>query len=299
MNKKIKLFGIVACYNRIEKTKLFLQSLYAQKFPDHVDFQLYLYDDASSDGTVEMITSHFPKVKIICGEGGAYWAGGMRKAWDLISDKFDNDSMLLVLNDDVILMEDAIERFFSVFENNNAVCDDCVFVLSMLNSFEGPISYGGLKNVSRLGGFIFETVIPDLIHFIQAETLNMNAALIPASVIEKIGFLDVAYAHHRADIDFGFRLNMVGGKILVAPGYYGFCENDSDKRFVKFSNYSFWGRIKFIIHPKNEPVLERLKFYCRHGKLLWPIFFLSPYLLIIIPFARSYLAKLKLFRRIP
>ena len=53
------------------------------------------------------MAQHFPKVRIIRGDGSLYWCGGMRAAWCAAIAAADYDCYLW-LNDDVELFREAI-----------------------------------------------------------------------------------------------------------------------------------------------------------------------------------------------
>lgn len=299
MIKSISIIGIVACYNRRESTRRFLLSLFSQSFPDYVHFQLVLYDDNSTDGTSEMVASFFPEVKVIQGRGNSFWAGGMRAAWDAVKpDFYDTFSYILAFNDDIELFIDAFPRMLSILANNNLSPDrSFALVLSMRNIKNDSISYGGLKNISRYGGFTFKPIEPDDFNLKQAETMNMNAVLISSSAIKLVGFLDKAYAHQRADIDFGYRLVKKNGKVLIAPGFFGYCDAISYRSFDLTADNSLMTLIKNTFHKKNDPVIERLIFYKRHGGFLWFIFFILPYIFIFAPRLRVRFSKSNFFSK--
>jgi GT2 family glycosyltransferase len=300
MIEPISIIGIVACYNRRELTRRFLLSLFAQSFPEQVRFQLILYDDNSTDGTSQMVASSFPEVKIIKGRGNSFWAGGMRAVWDSIKiEIYDSFSYIITFNDDIELSKNALSRVLNVVTNNN-LSPDCNFalVMSLRNYKNNSISYGGLENISRYGGFTFKPIDPDTINLKVAETMNMNAVLISSGAIKKIGFLDSVYAHQRADIDFGYRLIKQHGKILIAPGFFGYCDAICFRSFDLNSNNSLITLIKNTFHKKNDPIIERFIFYKRHGGLFWFIFFILPYIFFFAPRLRVKFSKSIFFSKL-
>jgi GT2 family glycosyltransferase len=299
-SKSINIYGIVACHNRRDHTMRFLTSLFSQTFPDYVDFKLYLYDDKSTDGTSEMVSIFFPQVKVIRGDGNSFWAGGMRATWECIrTDIYNTFSYIIVFNDDIELFNDAFQRMFNILLDHHLSPErSFALVLSMRNYENEFISYGGLENISRYGGFTFKLIEPDSYNLKSAETLNMNAAILSAAAIKKVGFLDKAYAHQRADIDYGYRLVKQQGEVLVAPGIFGYCDSLSPRSFDLNTNKSFIELVKNTLHKKNDPILERLIFYKRHGGFLWPIFYLLPYLFMFAPNLRVKWSKSKFFSKL-
>ena len=63
-----------------QETLACLRSLGAQQVPG-VALDVFVLDDASSDGTSEAVAEQFPEVTVLHGDGELYWNGGMRRAF--------------------------------------------------------------------------------------------------------------------------------------------------------------------------------------------------------------------------
>jgi GT2 family glycosyltransferase len=92
----MKIAVLLTCFNRKKKTLKCLSSLFAIS-----NFDVYLVDDASTDGTSEEIQVQYPSVNIIKGNGNLFWNRGMYLAWSYALN--DNYDYYLWLNDDVVL----------------------------------------------------------------------------------------------------------------------------------------------------------------------------------------------------
>lgn len=64
---------LLTCYNRKDKTYVCLNSLY-KNISEYCQFDIYLVDDGSTDGTAMMIAKDFPEVILIKGSGSLFWA---------------------------------------------------------------------------------------------------------------------------------------------------------------------------------------------------------------------------------
>lgn len=299
LRNKYKILGLVSCYNRVNTTIAFLESFFGLLKDSQVDLTLYLLDDGSSDNTSGIISKLYPSVNLINSLGGNYWAGGMRIVFQNINKKDIEDyTHLFVLNDDIVLKQNAL--IDSLIELEKTKWSDSSLpyaaVMSMIDLELGKVVYGGLNNKSRFGGFIFE-VVKSKKSIIYADTLNMNAVLISRGAINKIGFLDKIFAHHRADIDFGLRLTKNGGLILVLPGVHGYCTLNSYRSFNYFSERNIFRRIKLLLHPKNEPFFERFIFFWRHSKNLGIFFYFTPYFTILFPRIRNSIVNSRILKK--
>ena len=85
----MKIAVLITVHNRIEKTLFCLKSLYKQNSENN--FEVYLTDDGSNDGTSDILRNKFPNVNIIQGNGSLFWNQGMIRAWKaaISSDEYD------------------------------------------------------------------------------------------------------------------------------------------------------------------------------------------------------------------
>ena len=78
---------------------------------------VFVLDDASSDGTGEAIAEQFPEVTVLRGDGKLYWNGGMRRAFAAaIAGDYD---YYLWMNDDTTLDDGALAL---LLETERQVC---------------------------------------------------------------------------------------------------------------------------------------------------------------------------------
>ena len=61
---------ILTCFNRKDTTLRCLRQLYQQKKSSRMD--VFLCDDASTDGTSEAIRKEFPQVHVVIGNGNLF-----------------------------------------------------------------------------------------------------------------------------------------------------------------------------------------------------------------------------------
>src|SRR3712207_1700443 len=132
----MKIAVLLTTFNRKNKTVICLESLKRQKLPDDVKIELFVTDDASTDGSVDAIKECFPNANIFNGGGSLFWAGGMRNSWREATKHFPD--YYLLLNDDTVLHDSAISVLLKGSNNASAVC-----IGSTKDPATGKRSYGG------------------------------------------------------------------------------------------------------------------------------------------------------------
>ncbi|MCG2769547.1 MAG: glycosyltransferase, partial [Anaerolineae bacterium] len=67
---------VVVSYNTRELTRECLDSVYASLERSELDAVVYVVDNASSDGSADMVRAHFPQVRLIASEENLGFARG-------------------------------------------------------------------------------------------------------------------------------------------------------------------------------------------------------------------------------
>jgi GT2 family glycosyltransferase len=98
---------------------------------------------------------------------------------------------------------------------------------------------------------------------VPCTTGNANVLLIDIEAINKIGIFSDAYIHIFADFDYTLSAHKAGLKVLIAPGYYGYCEREY---FIKWPppKMPLKARIKYLYHTKGLGYKEHLYFVKKH-----------------------------------
>jgi len=253
-----KIAVLLATFNRREKTLSCLASLYAQYMPEGTEISVFLTDDNSSDGTRSAVAKHYPDVNIFTGSGNLFWAGGMRNSWTEAL-KADPDYYLL-LNDDTLLLEHAIEQLLGYYQTDGAV-PNALAIGSTLDVANNEISYGGRKlyhqNKVQSYSAYSET------DYVECDLANANIMLVPKGIVAQIGILSDRYTHSIADFDYTLMAKKAGFKAIVMPGVLGNCVDDHGNNW-KSSEVSLKERIKYLKSPKGLAYKEYMEFIKIH-----------------------------------
>ncbi len=273
----MKIAILLATFNRREKTLSCLSSLVKQKNIDHVEFDVFITDDASTDDTVEAVINEFPFVNIFKGSGSLFWAGGMRNSWNEAR-KTAPDQYLL-LNDDTILDELAIARLLEYY-NSDKEALPAICVGSTRDDLWGKISYGGQKLYNKNKVQCYNIFSEN--EYLECDMANANIMLVPQEVVDKIGILSDKYTHCIADFDYSLSAKKAGFKVVVVPGVLGHCTDDHDQNWQP-EKVSLSERLKYLKSPKGLAYNEYLQFVKLHFPLHLPAAFIKLWIKTLFP----------------
>jgi GT2 family glycosyltransferase len=270
----MKIAALLTTFNRKEKTIACLRSLAAQKVQGDVNIEVFLTDDNSKDGTADAVKEAWPGIHVFHGNGSLFWAGGMRHSWkQAIQHSFD---YYLLLNDDTLLTEHAIETLLQSNRNGTAIC-----VGTTEDKSTGVQSYGGRK-VSRGLQLKSHKVYSDS-DYVDCDLGNANIMLVPKAIVDKIGILSDAFTHGIADYDYTLKAKKQGFSVLVAPGILGYCVDDHGNNW-KSANTSLKERIQYLKSPKGLAYKEYLHYIKSHFPLHYPSAFCKLWMKTFFPF---------------
>ena len=187
MMSRNKIAVLITSFNRREITKRCLDSL--SSLGEKLD--IYLVDDASTDGTGPLIQSLYPDTNLIQGNGHLYWCGGMRLAWERASLK--NYDYYIWLNDDVVVYANAIHEMIecSNLSKNSIITG----IIESHDKFE--VIYGGSDKHGNLA--LPSGVMQPIVN------LNGNFVLVSKNIFNILGNFDSKFIHDLGDVDYGIR----------------------------------------------------------------------------------------------
>ncbi len=265
----MKIAVCLATFNRKKMTLACIESVMLAA-EEKTKISWIIVDASSTDGTAEAISSLNLDCKMVQVGSESYWSRSMSLAMSMVSDDID---FVLLLNDDVQLSSDAFLRFSREVDKHSL----SILVGQTVDPQSGDMSYGGLLRSGRHPLRLKRIQAHN--DLIEVDTFNANIALLPYSVIRKIGVIDAEFEHAYGDLDYGFRAKSNGVRLIVLPGYLGNCSinhlpvQELSSRFAK---------LKYILSTSRLPWRSQLRFTRRHGGLSWLAYFIAPYLKILV-----------------
>lgn len=281
MTKQVRprIAVLMASFNRRDLTLGALRALHRSIAPEKAELDIFLVDDASTDGTSENVAKSWPSVHLISGTGNLFWSGGMRHAW-LEAMKSEPD-FYLWLNDDLALLPGALESVLNFWLARRLVDGERLIIVGKtLSPTSGKLTYGGYVRADGWSNLRFRRCREA---FEPCDTMNGNCVLIPANAVESLGVIAPDYSHGYGDIDYGLRARRFGYKIQECPQPVGYQEeNEAYQKNISRLDLSNWRFIFF--HPKGVRLGEWYRFCRTHGGAIWPVNFFYRYLKMIFSF---------------
>lgn len=207
-----KILAIFTCYNRRELTERSIHTL-AQN--QNVTFDFVAVDDASTDGTPEMLKNQECRVDVVSGDGSLFWNGGMHKAISYVKENHSDYEYYMLMNDDTKFFPGIFDEMLPSLRHDQvivgAICGD-----------HGELSYGGIKYTK---GIKYDKLGPEAAD-VNCSTFNANCAIIPHEIFMQVG-IDPFYKHSIGDFDYGLQISRLGYEIHIFHKYAGQCNDNS------------------------------------------------------------------------
>jgi GT2 family glycosyltransferase len=285
----VKLSVIMACHNRKDLTVRSVERAQAAAKHAGIDISFTIFDDGSSDGTAEALATLPYSIRILQGDGSAYWANSMAQAERaaLESDELTPEDFLVWLNDDVALDETAFASIRTTIDGTNP---GTVIVGAMRDPSTGSVTYSGLR---RHGPHPLSfALVPPQETLQQIDTFNGNLVVVPVSVARRLGGIDGGFSHALADIDYGLRSMRAGVAVVLAPGTQGTCSRNpvATRRTAREDWRSFTGAKGGGNYRSLKRVLRK------SNRNSWPLVVLTSYCLWWVRRAVPLLARDRVVR---
>jgi len=216
---------IIVNYNVREFLRQSLLSL--RKALQNLAAEIFVVDNASNDGSVEMVRQEFPEVELIANRDNVGFAAANNQALRQAHGRF-----VVLLNPDTIVQEDtftAIQAFFAQQPATGMVgCKvlnpDGTLQLACRRSFPTPwIAFTRLSGLSRLFpknrrfGRYNLTYLPEN-ETTEVEAISGSFMAVRREALAQVGLLDEEFFLYGEDLDWCFRMRAAGWKIHYFPG---------------------------------------------------------------------------------
>lgn len=189
-----------------------------EKVREEVELDVFVVDNASSDGSLESAKNKFPNVSYVSNKENL----GFGKAHNLVLKKAKTP-YLLTLNPDCEVMPETLEYLIDFMEKNPdvGVCSpkvekaDGSLDMASHRGFPTPLAsflYYFLKNDR-----VYHLTNRDMTKVHEVDSVVGAFMLIRKSVLDKVGYFDEDYFLYGEDIDLCFRIKKSGFKVMYVP----------------------------------------------------------------------------------
>jgi len=190
-----------------------------------IDFEVIYVDNASGDGSVDMVKREFPKVRIIENKRNEGFIKANNQGIEIAQGRY-----VLLLNSDTIVLDNAIAKTvqFADAHQDTAVVGcrvlnpdrtlqrDCFMYPSALNMFLAATYLHQVFPRNRFFGRERMTWW-DFDDVREVETICGCFSLVRHKAIEQVGFMDERYFLYGDDPDWCYRFRKHGWKIMFTP----------------------------------------------------------------------------------
>ena len=214
---------IVINYNTRDLLRACLTSIYQQT--RKIDFEVIVVDNASTDGSREMLAQKFPTVKMILNAVNKGFAAANNQAIRQAAGQY-----LLLLNSDTVVLDGAIDKTVAFMKQHQEASivgckllnpdgtlqPSCRSFPSLWNLFtEAFFLYRIFKHSSRFGEYYMSHFDHESIR--EVEAVMGAFMLVRREVFAKAGMLDESYFMYSEEIEFCYRAGKQGCKVYFMP----------------------------------------------------------------------------------
>lgn len=243
---------LVLNYNGKHFLKDCLNSVFKQ---NGVSFDVFLIDNASSDGSVDFVKKNFPNVLLIENKKNLNFTGGYNVAFNQTMNEY---KYLVLLNNDTIVYEDWLKELVRTAAGNEKIGA----VTSAIVDKEGILTDGAggyfvnLLTGTNAGCFSRKKIteipkVPYPVFYGSGCSL-----LIKSNVLEKVGLFDENFLAYYEEIDLCWRMHLLGYQVFCNP-----------KSYLFHIGSGSWGH-----SPKSSFLAERNRILTYFKNLSWANF---------------------------
>lgn len=226
---------VIVNYNTRDLLRDCLNSIFSSQ--GEFSFDVYVVDNASTDGSVKMIRTEFPQIKLIaCRVNGGFARAnnqGLHQAGFEIdgSPQTDAPRYALLLNPDTLLTPRALVDMVTFMDDHpeagaagpKLVLPDGSLDLACRRSFPTPtVSFFRMVGLSKLfprnrlfGRYNMTFSDPD--RLIEVDSVVGAFMMVRREAIAQAGLLDETYFMYGEDLDWAFQIKAGGWKIYYNP----------------------------------------------------------------------------------
>lgn len=242
---------ILVSYNTKDLTRDCINSIYEKTVG--LNYDIYVVDNNSQDGSQEMIAQEFPNIHLIKNQDNNGFG-----AANNVAIKHSNAKYIFCLNTDTLLVNNAIKILFDYMEANVNVgaCGGQIYKKDMTLNY----SVGNYPTISRIffqflglnrilkkywinkltPAKIVDYKVPTEVDYIIGADLMLRK-----SVLDKIGLYDEKFFLYGEESDLCYRIKNDGNKVIFLPDaqiihLQGQSSKNTNTTLILYSSLIYW-----------------------------------------------------------
>lgn len=264
--QKFKIAAGICSFNNRNNLKKLIQALLDQTYPLR---EIIVVDNASTDGTQEMLKNNFPQITLLLNQENLGVGGGYARAMDYVLKK--GYDWIWLLDDDSLPAPTALQELVKTFYHFSKNEKIGILTSSPLNPITKKISAG---TVSWRRKFIEPSRIFPYSKPIFVDLVISSGSLIKREVIQKVGVVREDFFMDFVDYEYSLRVRKNEFKIVFVPSSIIF--HSVGKPIVVSSIPRFWKKRVTSIHAP-----WRL-YYMTRNDLYTHLYLISPHPLALM-----------------
>lgn len=221
--EKIDISVVIVNYNTKKLTSDAISSVF--KFTKSVTFEVIVVDNASEDGSQNLIKTKFPKVKLIENKENLGFGRANNRGM-----KIAKGDYIFLLNSDAYLIENSLKKLFDYAKKQEDLGMLAPLILNEDRTTQQSVGF--FPHLPQVfywmsflddlpGGTILNPYHVDHDSFYKKEhdvDWSTGAAMfVPKKVVDKVGAFDENIFMYGEDVDWCFRIKRANYKIIYSP----------------------------------------------------------------------------------
>jgi len=248
-HQETTIYIVFPVHNRIDETKLFLQSLAAQTVSN---YKVVICDDGSTDGTAEYLAANHPDVVVVKGNGHLWWTAGINKCIRYVLSVCNESDFILTLNNDAQLPETYLEHKLAraanypnaiigslcLYADNTDLIETSGYIMDYETCISRQLNKPGDVRKEQHGGMVRVTHLPG------------KGVMFPVGVFRDIGLYDEEnFPQYHADTDLVLRAYKAGYPVYVDYDAVLLSSVNTNNMVLPTHEVTIKGMIKTFIGP--------------------------------------------------
>ena len=220
----MRLSVVFLNYNTRDLTRQALNSVLAAA--EGLEAEIFVVDNASADGSADMVAEEFPQVKLIRNAANVGFSAGNNVALRQVAGEY-----ALLINTDTIVRRDALHTMVEFLDAHpqagacgcKILDPDGTLQLDSRRGFPTPLAaFCKMSGLSRLfpkhpliARYHMTYLDPE--QMAEVEVLSGSCMMVRKAAMDQVGLLDEDYFMYGEDIDWCYRFHQAGWKIYYVP----------------------------------------------------------------------------------